>query len=256
MPLQLAVSFPSLVLHHRDLTLRLAEDIDDRRHCYQLRFQVFNVELREGTDNAYTTGEDCDAFDPICDHLLVEHQPSGQVVGTYRLQSGPIAALNNGYYSEQEFDFRPFESLRSQTIELGRACIHPMFRTYDTLNLLWHGISRYVLDRGSRYLIGCSSLHTQNVAEGWAMLERLRKHLAPAKLQTRPTLEYQLPCLTRSWQGELPEPPKLLRMYLMLGAYICGEPAIDRQFKTIDFLTLLDLERLAPSFRSRFLKKA
>ena len=33
--------------------------------------------------------------------------------------------------------------------------------------------------------------------------------------------------------------PKLLRAYLAVGAKICGPPALDRQFKTIDFLTWL-----------------
>jgi len=46
--------------------------------------------------------------------------------------------------------------------------------------------------------------------------------------------------------------PKLLRAYLALGAKICGPPALDRQFKTIDFLTLLDLETLHPLARQRF----
>jgi len=256
MPALSLSTFPSLLLRHRDLTLRLAEDDEDRRACYRLRFQVFNVELGEGLDDVLSTGEDYDAFDPVCDHLLVQHELTGLVVGTYRLQSGVTAALHHGYYSEQEFDFSPFEALRDQTVELGRACIHPEFRTYDTLNLLWHGISRYVHDRGGRYLIGCSSLHSQDVAEGWAMLDRLKEHLAPIRLQTRPTLAYQMPSPASPWHGDLPEPPKLLRMYLMLGADICGEPAIDRQFKTIDFLTLLDLDRLAPSFRSRYLKKS
>jgi putative hemolysin len=47
--------------------------------------------------------------------------------------------------------------------------------------------------------------------------------------------------------------PKLLRAYLTLGAKICGAPALDRQFGTIDFLTLLDLETLSPAARGRFL---
>jgi putative hemolysin len=46
--------------------------------------------------------------------------------------------------------------------------------------------------------------------------------------------------------------PKLLRAYLTLGAKICGPPALDRQFKTIDFLTLLDLETLHRLARQRF----
>ena len=47
--------------------------------------------------------------------------------------------------------------------------------------------------------------------------------------------------------------PKLLRAYLTLGAKICGPPALDQQFKTVDFLTLLDLEALPPQARMRFL---
>ena len=39
--------------------------------------------------------------------------------------------------------------------------------------------------------------------------------------------------------------------YLALGAEICGPPALDREFKTIDFLTLMDLNSLAPAIRSR-----
>jgi putative hemolysin len=35
-----------------------------------------------------------------------------------------------------------------------------------------------------------------------------------------------------------------LTAYLSLGAKICAPPAMDREFKTIDFLTLLDLENL------------
>jgi putative hemolysin len=45
----------------------------------------------------------------------------------------------------------------------------------------------------------------------------------------------------------------LLRAYLSLGAKICGPPALDTDFKTIDFLTFLDLEALAPAVRNHFL---
>jgi putative hemolysin len=51
-----------------------------------------------------------------------------------------------------------------------------------------------------------------------------------------------------------PPPPKLLRTYLSIGAKICGPPAIDREFGTIDFLTLLDLHALPAIVRAHFLK--
>lgn len=41
-----------------------------------------------------------------------------------------------------------------------------------------------------------------------------------------------------------------LRAYLAIGAKICGPPAIDREFKTIDFLILLDLQGLHPRVRA------
>jgi putative hemolysin len=53
---------------------------------------------------------------------------------------------------------------------------------------------------------------------------------------------------------KLTRPPKLLRTYLALGAKICGPPAFDREFKTIDFLTLIDLNSLAPAIRNRLLE--
>jgi putative hemolysin len=47
--------------------------------------------------------------------------------------------------------------------------------------------------------------------------------------------------------------PKLLRAYLAVGAKICGPPALDTEFKTIDFLTLVNLHGLTPAAKERFL---
>jgi putative hemolysin len=47
--------------------------------------------------------------------------------------------------------------------------------------------------------------------------------------------------------------PKLLRTYLAIGARICSAPAWDKEFGTIDFLTLLDLKNISSSARNRFL---
>lgn len=38
-----------------------------------------------------------------------------------------------------------------------------------------------------------------------------------------------------------------MRAYLSFGAKICSEPAIDREFKTIDFLAIFDFESLKHS---------
>lgn len=221
------------------------------RKAQRLRFEVFNLELNEGLAESHFNGLDADPFDDVCDHLLVEETATGEFVGTYRLQDGQRAANKFGYYSEREFDFAPYESVRSEMIELGRACVHKDHRNFNLLHLLWRGIAQYAQERKARYLIGCSSLTSQCPAEGAAMYELLaRKHLVRQELRTTPNREFRLPPSERPVTTSAP--PKLLRAYLSIGAKICGPPAIDREFGTIDFLTLLDLRALPLVVRAHF----
>ena len=221
-------------------TLRMANSTADLRAAQALRFSVFNRELHEGLPTAFASHLDSDAFDPVCDHLLVEHRPSGAVVGTYRMQSGSSAARHRGYYCQQEFEFDIYEPLRHELVELGRACIAAQHRNFQVLNLLWRGIAIYAQQRSARYLIGCSSLSSQDPADGVAGYRQLQAHLAPVALRTVPTADFVCP-LDMPPTADLPL-PKLLASYLAFGAWICGPPALDRSFKTIDFLTLVDLQ--------------
>jgi len=179
---------------------------------------------------------------------------TGQVVGTYRLQAGQVAARNFGYYSAREFDFAPFEPIRGSLIELGRACIHPRHRSLEVLTLLWRGIASYALARNARYLIGCSSVTSQCEQDGSDMYWRLQEFLVSPSLRTSPQPEFSIPITAPTPEMLRINPPRLLRAYLSIGAQICGAPAIDREFKTIDFLTLLDLTKLASSARLHFLR--
>jgi len=237
--------------------LRLAESLEDRNAVCRLRFKVFNIELGKGLESSYETGLDTDQFDLFCDHLLVEDKMERKIVGTYRLQTGITAALNLGYYSEQEFDFAPYESMRGEILELGRASIDREHRTPEVLTLLWRGIAQYANDMQLRYLIGCSSLNSTDPREGWHIYRQSESCLAGHAPQTTPMAGFECP-------GEQLEPslepapeygkvPKLLRTYLAIGARICSAPAWDREFGTIDFLTLLDLHNISTSARNRFL---
>ena len=223
-------------------TLRWAESLQDVHAAQHLRFQVFNLELQEGLERSFETGLDSDRFDAVCDHLLVEEGSTGEIIGTYRMQTGSGAGAGLGYYGAQEFDFAPYEPLRGELIELGRACIRADHRSFSVLNLLWKGIAGYARRHGARYLVGCSSLNSQDPAIALSAFQSLEPHLAPSNLRTFPLAGFRCP------PGIAEEPParipKLLRAYLALGAWICGPPALDREFGTIDFLTLLDLESL------------
>lgn len=233
--------------------LRLAETNAERMAACRLRFRVFNLELGEGLAASYANGVDQDEYDSACEHLLVEEKATGQVVGTYRMQSGDTAEQHCGYYSAREFDFTPYESMRSQILELGRACIHAEHRSSEVLTLLWRGIAQYAVHHGYRYLIGCSSVTSQDPATGWALYHQLLPHLAEPALRTRPTPAYDLPLPAGDHAVSDARVPKLLRTYLAVGSRICSEPAWDRSFGTIDFLTLQDMEYLPAVARLRFL---
>ena len=208
---------------------------------------VFNLELQEGLESSFLTLRDEDSYDAACDHLLVECE--GEVVGTYRMQTGERAGQHGGFYSAQEFDLSPFDELRSEVLELGRACVHSEHRNIHVLSLLWRGIAEYSRENGCRYLLGCSSLTSQDPEEGIALHQMLsQKHLAASRFQTTPLPGWECPSPKAERDpAPVPRAPKLLTAYLSLGAKICAPPALDREFKTIDFLTLLDLENLPAS---------
>jgi len=246
--------------------LRLAVSAEDREAACRLRFKVFNIELGEGLESSYETGIDSDRFDAVCEHLLVEEKNTGRVVGTYRMQSGETAARNKGYYTEQEFDLAPYELLRPEILELGRASIDREHRTPEVLMLLWRGIAQYATDMGLRYLLGCSSMNSNNPVEGWQMYRQLENFRVTDEFATAPTSAFACPAepqdavaQPQSCQSDrlTTEPqvkvPKLLKTYLAIGARIAAAPAWDREFHTIDFLTLLDLKLMSPAARNRFL---
>jgi putative hemolysin len=232
--------------------VRLAQSASDLMRAFKLRYEVFNLELHEGLESSLGSGYDIDRFDPAVDHLVVEHLATGAIVGTYRLHTGISAAQRIGYYSEQEFDFRPYERIRGELVELGRACVHNEHRSGNVLGMLWKAIIDYATERGCRYLVGCSSLTSQDAATGLAAYHALQKYEVEPELRTVPVAAHALPLDT------MPAPdvqiPRLLRAYLTIGAKICGPPAIDREFKTIDFLTLIDLEKMSRSARAHLLR--
>jgi len=229
----------------------LAQCQDELIACQRLRYEVFNLELGEGLSTSDRSGLDIDPFDSFCDHLMVNDLESGKLVGTYRLQTGEVARKNLGYYGNQLFDFSVYEPVRRELLELGRACVHIDYRNIMVLHALWKGIAVYATRNGARYLVGCSSISSQDQNYGVAMFDALKdKYLVDPPLRTLPQPGHS--CESNGTPAQAGRPPRLFRAYLEISGRICGPPAIDREFKTIDFLTLVDLAILPDRVRTRF----
>lgn len=228
--------------------LRLAQEEETVRKAQRLRFEVFNLEMKEGLTASVERGLDQDEFDPVCDHLVVESVDTGKVIGTYRLQTGPNASRHHGYYSEREFDFAPFEICRDKILELGRACVAKEHRSLPVLSLLFRGIAQYARLNDSLYMLGCSSVTTRNPAEGAALYRSLSPKVhAPENLRTKP--QPALRCDPGDGHTKPPRIPRLMQTYLLLGAKVCGPPALDLEFGTVDFLTLMDVREIPARYR-------
>ncbi len=240
-----AEAIPTAVLSEGRYEVRFATTIEELDEVLRLRFEIFNVELGEGLDESWQTRRDRDPFDAVCHHLIVTEKTSGEIVGTYRMQTTEMAERHHGLYSAQEFALESVDPhLMSGAVEVGRACVAEPHRNTQVLFLLWKGLALYMAHNQLRFLFGCCSLTSQDPAEGLAMLEHLREkgHFHESVwIEPKPELACEGPSPSENpWDGQI-KVPKLFRIYLRHGAKVCGPPAIDREFKTIDFLVLFDV---------------
>ena len=232
-------------------TVALARDEDDVRAAQRLRHDVFAGEMGALLATPQP-GLDIDAFDAYCDHLPVRDTETGQVVGTYRLLPPERAAVAGRLYSEGEFELGALDPIRPGLVEVGRSCVHPDHRDGAVIGLIWAGIARYMTDRGHEWLAGCCSIPLADggtlATAAWNRVSA--RHLAPEEYRVRPLLPWHPKAEAPAGRGEL---PALLRGYLRLGAWVCGEPAHDPDFGVADLYVLLSMRRVNPRYLRHFL---
>ncbi|KES08176.1 hypothetical protein BU52_03895 [Streptomyces toyocaensis] len=242
-------------------TVTLARDEEDVRAAQRLRYDVFAGEMGALLSGPQP-GLDVDPFDAYCDHLLVREETSGQVVGTYRLLPPERAGIAGRLYAEGEFDLSGLDAIRPSLVEAGRSCVHPDHRHGAVIGLIWAGIARYMTDHGHAWLAGCCSVP---LADGGALAsatwDRVRAgHLAPEEYRVRPLLPWRpsgaataATAATAASAAAAADLPALLRGYLRLGAWVCGEPAHDVEFGVADLYVLLPMNRINPRYLRHFL---
>ena len=180
------------------LEVRLATTAKEIRRAQRLRFKVFYEEMSASPHGAaLISRRDVDAYDAICDHLLVlDHDvkpkpfrnAKPKVVGTYRLLRQDVANRHGGFYTRGEYDIAPL--LRAHPdlrfLELGRSCVLKPYRNKRTVELLWHGIWTYVLHHRIDVMIGCASLEGTQPQQLALPLSFLHHYAAaPAEWQAR-----------------------------------------------------------------------
>ena len=245
------------------LVIRLAETPAEVRAAQHLRFRVFCQEMSAQTSLEMAAAErEGDAFDEVCDHLLVFDRALGSspraVIGTYRLLRRDGAARIGRFYSEDEFDLARLRQRPDGILELGRSCVDPAYRSGATVQLLWRGIAQFVMHHDIAVMFGCASLAGTDPEELALPLSYLHhRHLAPAEMRPRALAE-RFTAMDRVAPEGLDVAaarralPPLLKGYLRLGGMVGEGAVIDAEFGTTDVCVVVVTDQVTRRYYRHF----
>ncbi len=232
------------------LVAELATSQQQVHESQRLRYRVFAEEMGA---RVHTTlpGHEADAYDRYCHHLLVRNRHSGEVVASTRILTDTQSRLCGGFYSESEFDFSAVLERPGRVIEIGRTCVAADCRNGAAIGVLWSALARFMIIHRVDYMIGCASISLRDGGIGaQAIAEHARmRHFSPEALRTHP--HHPLTGIATRNVSAVAMPP-LLKAYLRLGAWVCGEPCLDREFNVADLPILLDVDRVNPRYMRHF----
>ncbi len=249
------------------LEVRLARTVGEVKRAQELRYRVFYEEMSAIADvRALMTRRDSDAYDAICDHILVidhaaiEPKPFGKsrpkIVGTYRVLRQSVAERHDGFYSAGEYDLGGLlERHRGlEFLELGRSCVLPAYRGKRTVELLWQGIWAYVLAHRIDAMIGCASLEGTDPRRLALPLSFLHHHCAADSDWRVRALPERFAAMDRmapeaiDTRAALQALPPLIKGYLRIGAKFGDGAVVDHQFGTTDVFVVMPVKQISERY--------
>ena len=248
------------------LETRLARNEREIDAAQSVRYRVFVEEMKARLPaEAMRRKRDIDAWDSVCDHLLVldkaiEGDSEDQIVGTYRLLRQEIALANNGFYSASEFDIVGLVARHpgKRFMELGRSCVLPEYRTKRTVELLWQGNWAYAVKHRMDAMIGCASFPGVQ-PEAHALALSFLHHNCVAKgeweASALPELYHEMdlvPAEALNARKALNAMPPLIKGYMRLGAMFGSGAVVDHAFNTTDVLVVLPVSSIAGRYISYY----
>jgi putative hemolysin len=246
-----------------DFEVRLAENAAEIDAAQALRYRVFYEEMTANpTPEVAARRRDFDAFDTVCDHLLVLDHRRGEgpkaVVGTYRLIRRSAAAKMGRFYSAAEYDIQPMIDYPGEVLEVGRSCIEKDARNTATMQMLWRGIALYAYHYNIQLMFGCASMPGADPAQHAQALSYLYHHnLAPPELRVRalPERYVKMDMIAPGAyepRRALARVSPLIKGYLRLGGFVGDGAVIDSQFDSTDVFIVVKTELVTEKYMRHY----
>jgi L-ornithine Nalpha-acyltransferase len=242
-----------------DFEVRLAENAAEIDAAQALRYRVFYEEMTaHPTPEMAARRRDFDAFDTVCDHLLVLDHRRGEgperIVGTYRLMRRSAAAAAGRFYSSAEYDIQPMIDYPGEVLELGRSCIAKDARNTATMQMLWRGIALYSSHYNIQVMFGCPSLPGTDPSQHAQALSYLyHHHLAPPPIRVRALASRYIKMDVLAPGSYDPRKamarvPPIIKGYLRLGGFVGDGAVIDPEFNTTDVFVIVKTEIITEKY--------
>jgi putative hemolysin len=251
------------------------------REIGRLRELTFR-KVGEGTG----TRRDLDAYDPHYEHLVLWDAKTLRIVGSYRFGHGGRLLAERGMaglYTASLFHYSPaLESRLAQGLELGRSFVAPAYWRSRALDQLWQGIGLYLQRHPDlRYMFGPVSMSVAMPREAREWIVAAHQHYfgTPGLAEARRPFVISSDVsngVRQALQG-LDASAGLGKLKHHLDALGVSLPVLYRQYEDlvdadgvqfldfgedpgfsgcVDGLVMLDLARLKPAKRARYLGKA
>ena len=181
-----------------------------------------------------------DPFDPYCDHVLIRHRTTGDVVAACRLLHHEQARRAGGFYAANQFDLRRLAALGPKVAEIDRVHVHPSYGSAQLLAAVWSAVCDYVCAHGNAYLMGCVTISIADYGSRAVTLCRqlMQSRLVCDTLRVFPYRPFLLHSDTSLADGGL---PPAIEAWTSRGALICGAPAWEARACSASLLLLLPL---------------
>jgi L-ornithine Nalpha-acyltransferase len=245
-----------------NLEVLIASRPEEIEASQRLRYQVYFEEMcAKPTPDITLAKRDMDAFDAVCDHLLViDHTEEGRakVVGTYRLLRSEAMKKVGRFYSDGEYDISLIRKYQGEIMEVGRSCVDANYRNRAVMQLLWRGIGAYVNRFHIGMMFGCASFVGTDPREHAIALSYLyHYHLAPddirpVALKDRFVEMNIIPKEAIDAKRAFVSLPTLIKGYLRLNGYIGLGAVIDPEFNTTDVGIIVKTDMLSDKYAHRY----
>lgn len=212
--------------------VRLAASPREVRRAQELRHLCFRG----------AQGVDADAFDDLCDHVLIERVRDGRLAACFRLMHMASGREMGRGYAGAHYDLSGWAAQAGRMAELGRFCIDPQILDADVLRVAWGALARISADRGVTVLFGCSTFEGADVARHAGALVALReRYLGPEHLRPDVAATQVVALADVKGPAKMAGMPPLLRSYLGMGGWVGDHAVIDRDLGSLHVFTALDL---------------